>query len=93
MNPDGRDRCLRMVAENRTKAPSVDDQSLIHSEVWPSGRMNHYLFDMNRDWIFGTQPEARGRIEAAREWHPHFFMESHEMGSQDTFLFSRRACR
>ncbi len=87
MNPDGRDRCLRMVAENRTVQPSVDDQSLIHSEVWPSGRMNHYLFDMNRDWIFGTQPETRGRIAAARDWHPQYFMESHEMGSQDTFLF------
>jgi hypothetical protein len=87
MNPDGRDRCLHDVAENRTSQPNVDDQSLIHSLVWPSGRMNHYLFDMNRDWIFGTQPESRGRIAAASKWHPHYFMESHEMGSQDTFLF------
>ena len=87
MNPDGRDRCIRSIEENRTAQPSVDDQSLIHSGVWPSGRMNHYLFDMNRDWIFGTQPETRGRIAAVRDWHPHYFMESHEMGSQDTFLF------
>lgn len=88
MNPDGRDRCLKMVAENRTRQPSVDDQSVIHSLYWPSGRMNHYLFDMNRDWIFGTQPETRGRIAAAGPWHPQLFLESHEMGSQDTFLFS-----
>ncbi len=88
MNPDGRDRCLRMVAENRTAQPSVDDQSVMHSLVWPSGRMNHYLFDMNRDWIFGTQPESRGRIEAAGAWHPQLFIESHEQGSQDSFLFS-----
>ena len=26
-------------------------------------------------------------MKAAGEWNPHYFMESHEMGSQDTFLF------
>ena len=57
MNPDGRDRWLRGMAENRTVQPSVDDQSLLHGGVWPSGRMNHYLFDLNRDWIFGVHPE------------------------------------
>lgn len=88
MNPDGRDRCLTMVRENRTAQPSLDDQSMLHTDMWPSGRMNHYLFDMNRDWLFGTQPETRGRIAAAMTWKPHLFMESHEMGSQDTFLFS-----
>lgn len=87
MNPDGRDRWLRGMAENRTAQPSVDDQSLLHGGVWPSGRMNHYLFDLNRDWIFGVHPETRGRVKAAGEWNPHYFMESHEMGSQDTFLF------
>lgn len=88
MNPDGRDRCLTMVRENRTAQPNLDDQSMLHTDMWPSGRMNHYLFDMNRDWLLATQPETRGRIAAAMSFHPHFFMESHEMGSQDTFLFS-----
>ncbi len=87
MNPDGRARCLRGVAENRTAQPSVDDQSALHSQVWPSGRGNHYLFDMNRDWIYGTQPETRGRIAAIGPWHPQFFLESHEMWPQATFLF------
>ena len=87
MNPDGRDRFLAMQAQNRTIQPSVDDQSLLHTGVWPSGRMNHYLFDMNRDWIFATQPETRGRLRAVNEWNPHYFMESHEMDSQSTFLF------
>lgn len=88
MNPDGRDRCLAQVAQDRTRQPSVDDQAVIHSGVWPSGRMNHYLFDLNRDWIYCTQPETRGRVAAAGPWHPQLFMESHEMGSQDSFLFS-----
>ena len=87
MNPDGRDHWLIDAAHSRTKQPQVDDQSLMHSGIWPSGRMNHYLFDMNRDWIFATQPESRGRIAAVRDWNPHYFMESHEMGSQDSFLF------
>jgi hypothetical protein len=87
MNPDGRDRHLAVLAQNRTVQPSVDDQSILHSGVWPSGRMNHYLFDMNRDWIFATQPETRGRLRAVNEWNPHYFMESHEQGAQDTFLF------
>src|SRR5678816_3621153 len=87
MNPDGRDRYLSQLAQNRTLQPSVDDQSLLHTGFWPRGRMNHYLFDMNRDRIFATQPETRGRLIAINQWHPHYFMESHEQGSQDTFLF------
>lgn len=87
MNPDGRDRCITNVNQSRTAQPSVDDQSLIHLQPWPTGRMNHYLFDLNRDWIFCTQPETRGRVAAVTAWHPHYFMESHEMGPLDTFLF------
>lgn len=87
MNPDGRDRCISAIAQARTVQPDIDHQSLIHSGVWPSGRMNHYLFDLNRDWLFGTQPESRGRILAVGGWNPHYFVESHEMGSLDTFLF------
>ncbi|MCX5692043.1 MAG: M14 family zinc carboxypeptidase, partial [Planctomycetota bacterium] len=88
MNPDGRDRYLSQLAHDRTTQPNVDDQSVLHSRPWPAGRTNHYLFDMNRDWIVGTQPESRGRIAAIGSWHPQLLMESHEMGSQDTFLFS-----
>lgn len=87
MNPDGRDRCVTGIQQARTAQPNVDDQAVIHTQAWPGGRTNHYLFDMNRDWIFATQPESRGRIAAAGAWNPHYFMESHEMGSQDTFLF------
>lgn len=88
MNPDGRDRFLKMIAEARAANPNVDDQSLVHSGYWPYGRTNHYQFDMNRDWIFGVTPETRGRIRAVREWNPQLFVDAHEMDSQDTFLFS-----
>jgi hypothetical protein len=87
MNPDGRDRWLNFMQASRTRQPQVDDQAILHAGAWPSGRMNHYLFDLNRDWIFATQPETRGRIKAISEWNPHYLVEGHEMGSQDTFLF------
>ncbi|MFZ4576572.1 MAG: peptidase, partial [Phycisphaerales bacterium] len=87
MNPDGRDRCVTLIRQHKMANPDVDDQSITHTQLWPSGRMNHYLFDLNRDWIFATQPETRGRVEAVAKWNPQYFMESHEMGGQDTFLF------
>jgi len=87
MNPDGRDRFLAMLAQNRTIQPSVDDQSLVHTGSWPRGRVNHYLFDMNRDWVFATQPETRGRVRAINEWNPHYLVEGHEQGPQETFSF------
>ena len=88
MNPDGRDRFLSMMAQNRTAQPGVDDQSLIHTGFWPAGRTNHYLFDLNRDWLFATQPESRDRDRAIGEWNPHYIIEGHEMGSQSTFFFN-----
>jgi len=88
MNPDGRARHAKQNAEHRGSAPDFDDQSLLHTGYWPYGRMNHYLFDLNRDWIFGVHPETRGRMRAVRDWNPLLFVDAHEMYSQDTFLFS-----
>jgi len=88
MNPDGRDRYLQQVAENRSAAPNVDAQSMLHTGYWPWGRTNHYGFDLNRDWILGVNPETRARLRTLREWRPLLFIDAHEMGSLDTFLFS-----
>jgi hypothetical protein len=86
-NPDGRHRYLQQIAEFRGKSPNFDDMSLLRG-YWPWGRGNHYLFDLNRDWILGVQPETRGRIRAASSWHPLLFVDIHEMGAQNTYLFS-----
>ncbi|MCP5522452.1 MAG: peptidase [Verrucomicrobiales bacterium] len=88
MNPDGRGRFLKMVAEHRGTSPNVDDQSLLHTGYWPRGRGNHYLFDLNRDAILGVHPETRGRIRAIAEWNPVLLVDAHGMGAQDTHLFS-----
>jgi hypothetical protein len=88
MNPDGRDRFVKMIAENRGAVPNVDDQSLIHDGYWPFGRGNHYLFDLNRDWLWLAHPETRGRVRELARWNPVLFVDAHGMGSQDTHLFS-----
>lgn len=88
MNPDGRGRFIKMIAENRGAAINLDDQALVHSGYWPQGRGNHYLFDLNRDWILGVHPESRGRIREVGRWNPHLFVDAHGMGAQATHLFS-----
>ncbi|MCW8878553.1 MAG: M14 family metallopeptidase [Kangiellaceae bacterium] len=88
MNPDGRARFTKALEQNRGLAPNVDDQSLLHQGVWPYGRTNHYLFDLNRDFILGVHPETIGRVKAINEWHPQLMIDGHEMGSQSTYLFA-----
>ena len=88
MNPDGRHRFLQQIAEHRATAPNVDDQSLLHAGYWPWGRGNHYLFDLNRDWLPAVNPETRGRVREAAAWHPLLFVDAHEMGALDTYLFA-----
>ncbi len=86
-NPDGRDRYLARVRETSGATPVSDGQSILQQGSWPWGRTNHYGFDLNRDWIFATQPETRGRLAALAGWHPLFFLDVHEMGLDSTFLF------
>ncbi|MFU8896455.1 MAG: M14 family zinc carboxypeptidase, partial [Gammaproteobacteria bacterium] len=88
MNPDGRQRFVEGLAQKRGTQPNVDDQSTLHTGYWPYGRGNHYLFDLNRDWIYARHPETRGRIREFSAWRPLLLVDAHEMGSQDTYLFS-----
>jgi hypothetical protein len=87
-NPDGRDRFINYFRQTRGPQPDQDPQAAEHNEPWPSGRMNHYLFDMNRDWFALTQPETRGRVQAFLEWFPVVFVDLHEMGSNATYYFA-----
>jgi hypothetical protein len=88
MNPDGRARAVHDLRSLAGLSPSFDDQALARQGSWPFGRLNHYGFDLNRDWIFATQPETRARIALLDAYRPHLFVDAHEMGAQDTFLFS-----
>jgi hypothetical protein len=85
-NPDGRARYLAQVRSFAHATANPDQDDLSHTGVWPWGRGNHYLFDLNRDWIPMRQPEsARGR-EVAR-WLPQLLVDSHEMGANASYLF------
>ena len=87
MNPDGRARFTKTLEQFRGTAPNVDAQSLLHTGVWPFGRSNHYLYDLNRDFYFLQAPETRGRVAQINQWYPQLMIDGHEMGASDTFLF------
>ena len=86
-NPDGRERYLAQLQTLRGKVPNPDYQAMQHAGLWSAGRGNHYLFDLNRDWLGQVHPETRGRAAVIRSWNPHLLVDSHEMGSLDTYLF------
>jgi hypothetical protein len=87
-NPDGRTRWLTQLTQWNGAIASHDVQSMNHTGLWPYGRTNHYLFDLNRDWFALVHPETRGRTAAILEWMPHYLLDCHEMGPLDTYLFS-----
>ena len=58
-NPDGRERFVTRYYASVGLEHSADRLSAEHNEPWPRGRTNHYLFDMNRDWLALTQPESK----------------------------------
>ncbi len=86
-NPDGRARFTSSYYQQLGIAPSADRATAGHDEPWPSGRVNHYLFDLNRDWFALTQPETRGKVAAVRDWAPVVFVDAHEMGGDQTYFF------
>ena len=90
-NPDGRDRFINYFRQNVGLVPNEDLQSAEHNEVWPGGRTNHYLFDMNRDWFAQTQPETQGRAKAYLDWFPLVFVDLHEMGTHSSYYFAPQA--
>lgn len=86
-NPDGREHFVQNNRRQRGRFPDPDPISAEHTEPWPSGRVNHYLLDMNRDWFSLTQPETRARIDVYRQWMPHVFADVHEMGGDSSYYF------
>ncbi len=90
-NPDGRARFVFQNAMGRARWADPEPASAEHDEPWPGGRVNHYLFDLNRDWFAQTQPETRGRVAALLEFMPHVVADLHEMGGNSTYYFPPNA--
>ena len=86
-NPDGRDRFVNFHRESRGVAPDPEPLAAERVQRWASGRFNHYLFDMNRDWFLQTQAETRARIAAYLGWQPHVTIDAHEMGADNEYYF------
>ena len=87
VNPDGRERYLSHLEQLTGVVSSPDLQSMQHQALWSRGRGNHYLFDLNRDWLVHIQPEVRDLAEVILSWNPHLLVDSHEQGAIDTYLF------
>ncbi|NBB75306.1 MAG: peptidase M14, partial [Bacteroidetes bacterium] len=86
-NPDGRNRFVNWVNNNRGGTPNADPQDREHDQPWPGGRTNHYWFDLNRDWLPVQHPESQGRIGIFQSWRPQVLTDFHEMGSEATYFF------
>lgn len=86
-NPDGRTRFTSRYYATVGLGHSGDRLSAEQNEPWPNGRSNHYLFDMNRDWLAITQPETAGRVKALNHFKPTVVIDLHEMGGDSSYFF------
>lgn len=87
-NPDGRARFIATNRQGRAAVPDSEPAAVEHDEPWPGGRPNHYLFDMNRDWLAQSQVETQGRARVGLEWWPQVVADLHEMGPDTTYYFA-----
>lgn len=88
VNPDGRERFVQGYRTVKGASPNPDRFAAEQSERWPSGRFNHYFFDLNRDWSWQSQQETRARVIAYRAWNPQLHVDYHEMGAGSTYHFA-----
>ena len=91
INPDGRDRYVNWYNANKNTPNNVDGNSKEHHEGWLSGRSNHYMFDLNRDWAWLTQVESQQRLKYFNQWLPHVHVDFHEQGVNNPYYFAPAA--
>jgi hypothetical protein len=91
INPDGRDRYANFYNQYFNVPVNEDHDAKEHHEPWPGGRANHYLFDLNRDWAWGTQKETQHRLKIYNEWMPHVHVDFHEQGYNSPYYFAPAA--
>ncbi len=85
-NPDGLARFTHWANMHRGKILVGDPNHREHREPWPSGRTNHYWFDLNRDWLLLQHPESQSRVAKFQEWLPNVLTDHHEMGTDNTYF-------
>jgi hypothetical protein len=91
LNPDGRDRYVNFYNPVRSAIPDPNPSSREHMEPWPGGRVNHYYFDLNRDWAWQTQKESQARVALFNQWLPQIHVDYHEQGYNAPYYFAPAA--
>lgn len=91
LNPDGRDRYVNFYNSVRGATPDAYNQAREHMEPWPGGRVNHYYFDLNRDWAWQTQKEVQARLVYFNQWLPQVHVDYHEQGYNSPYYFAPAA--
>ncbi len=91
LNPDGRERYVNWYNQvvNRTPNPGLNSRE--HDEGWATGRSNHYMFDLNRDWVWQTQIESEQRVSLYNAWLPQVHVDFHEQYYNDQYYFAPSA--
>lgn len=88
VNPDGRDRYVNWYNQVKAKPYNASQDATEHHEPWPGGRPNHYLFDLNRDWMWASQIETQERLKVYNQWMPHVHVDFHEMFINNPYYFA-----
>ncbi len=91
INPDGRERYVQWYQQKVAQPSNPDPDAWEHHEPWPGGRMNHYFFDLNRDWAWATQRESQQRLVLYNRWLPHIHVDFHEQGVNSPYYFAPAA--
>lgn len=91
LNPDGRDRYVNWFNSVVGNVANANPNAREHEEPWPGGRINHYNFDLNRDWAWQTQIETQSRIKVYNQWMPQVHVDYHEQGYNEPYYFAPAA--
>lgn len=88
VNPDGRDRYVNWYNQVKATPYDTSQDATEHNEPWPGGRPNHYLFDLNRDWVWASQIETQERLKIYNQWMPHVHVDFHEQFINNPYYFA-----
>jgi len=91
LNPDGYNRYSNWYRQQASLGLDPNPAAREHQEPWPGGRVNHYLFDLNRDWAWQTQVESRQRMVKYKQWMPHIHADLHEQYPNNPYYFAPAA--
>lgn len=91
VNPDGRDRYVNWYNQVKASPYNPSRDAVEHNEPWPGGRPNHYLFDLNRDWMWASQVETQQRLKIYNQWMPQIHVDFHEQFINNPYYFAPAA--